>query len=127
MKKLAALLILFLSVMMVKAGGESVNYVTVDGKTYFCEKMRPGLFNMNLTMDDGTIKKVPFEKVDSYSCNGRLFERLPVVCKGAPENCTYKKAHLELEYFVFKDGKFYLPVNKENATSILPFFGIAVK
>jgi hypothetical protein len=157
MKKLAVVLILFLSVMLVKAGGESVNYVTIDGKTYFCDKMNQGLFSINLKLDDGTIKKIPFEKVDSYYCNGRLFERLPVMCKGAPANCTalmeyitsrngfrlykycvfqehgdlcansYKKAHLQLEYFVFKDGKFYLPVNKDNAASILPYFGIALK
>ncbi len=85
-----------------------------------------------------------------------MFERLPVMCKGAAANCTalmeyvttrngfrlymlcdygecgslcdktYKKAHLQVEYFVFKDGIFYLPVIKDNAASILPFFRIKV-
>jgi hypothetical protein len=130
MKKLSVLLIMVMLVLMVKAGGEATAYVTIGSKTYFCEK------------------------VDSYSLNGRMFERLPVMCKDAPANCTalmeyitsrngfrlykyckvqehgdlsnntYEKAHLEYMFFVFKDGKFYLPVTAENAESILPFFGI---
>lgn len=156
MKKLSVLLILVMSVLMLKAGGEATNYVTVNGKTYFCQTVKQGILNMNLKMNDGTILRVPLKKVDSYFCNGRLFERLPVMCKGAPANCTalmeyitsrngfrlykhcefgecgnlcdntYKKAHLQVEYYVFKDGEFYLPVTKENATSILPFFSIPV-
>jgi len=156
MKKLSVLLILVMSVLMLKAGGKAISYVTVGDQTYFCEKVVPGLFSLNLTMDDGTILKVPLKKVDSYSTNGHMFERLPVMCKDAPANCTalmeyitarngyrlykhceykecgdlwdnnYEKAHLQVEYFVFKDGKFYLPVTKENASSILPFFGIEV-
>jgi hypothetical protein len=156
MKKLSVLLVLVMSVLMLKAGGEAASYVTFDGKTYFCQKITPGLFNLNLTMDDGTIMKVPLKKVDSYSCNGRLCERLPVMCKGAPANCTalmqyittrngfrlyklceynecgdlwdntYKKAHLQVEYYVFKDGKFHLQVTKDNAGSVLQFFNIPV-
>lgn len=156
MKKLSALLIMVMFALMVKAGGEATSYITFDGKTYFGEKVKPGLLTMNLTMSDGTIMKVPFKKVDSYSCNGRLFERLPVMCKGAPENCTalmeyitarngfrlykysviqehgelynntYEKAHEEFEFFVFKDGKYHLQVTQENAVSVLPFFGIKV-
>ena len=156
MKKLSLLLILVMSVLLLKAGGESVSYVTFDGKTYFGQTVKSGLFNMNLKMSDGTIMKVPIKKVDSYSCNGRLFERLPVVCKDAPANCTalmelvttrngfrlykhsecresgdlidntYEKAHLQFEYYVYKDGKLHLKVTKENVESVLPFFGIKV-
>jgi len=156
MKKLAAFLILVMFGLLVKAGGEATSYVTVDGKTYFCQTLKPGLLYVNLTMDDGSIMKIPFKKVDAYSCKGRLFERLPIMCEGAPTNCTalmeyitsrnsfrlykhcevgacgdlldntYKNAHLQVEFYVFKDGKFYLPVTKTNAESILPFFGIKV-
>jgi hypothetical protein len=154
MKKLSALLIMVMFALMVKAGGEATSYVTFDGKTYFCQTVKPGLLNMNLVMTDGTIMKVPIKKVASYSTKGHLYERLPVMCKDAPENCTalmeyvtsrngfrlykyckigscgdlmdntYEKAHLQYTFFIFKDGKFYLPVTKENAESILPFFGI---
>ena len=156
MKKLSVLLIMIMLVLMVKAGGGATGYVTVGGKTYFCEKLIPGLLNLNLKMNDGTLMKVPLKKVDCYSYNGRLFERLPVMCKDAPANCmalmeyitsrnglrlykyckvqehgdlidnTYQAAHLEYMFFVFKDGKFYLPVTSDNAESILPFFGIKV-
>lgn len=156
MKKLAVFLILVMSALMLKAEGDATNFVTVNGKTYFCQLMTPGLLNMNLTLNDGTTLKIPFKKVDSYSLNGRMFERMPVMCKGAPANCTalmeyvtsrnglrlykycktqahgdlcdgnYEKAHLRVAYFVFKDGKFYIPVTQENMQSVLPFFGVKI-
>jgi hypothetical protein len=156
MKKLSVLLILVISALMLRAEGKATSYVTVGDQIYFCETVKPGLLNMNLAKEDGTIVKVPIKKVDSYSSNGRMFERLPVICNGTPTKCTalmeyitsrngfrlykhceygecgnlwdntYKKTHLQVEYYVYKDGKFYLPVNKENAASILPFFGIEV-
>ena len=156
MKKLSVLLIMIMFALMVKAEGEANSYVTVDGKTYFCQTVKSGLLNLNLTMIDGTILKVPYKKVDAYSTKGHLYERLPVMCKEAPANCTalmeyitsrnglrlykycktgecgdllentYEKAHLQYTFFVFKDGKFYLHVTKENAESVLPFFGIKV-
>ncbi len=156
MKKLFVSLILVMTVLMLNAGGEATNYVSVGSKIYFCQTMKPGLFNMSLTMTDGTTVKVPFSKVSSYSCDGRLYDRLPLACKGAPANCsalmeyvtsrngfrlykyskvqahgelcdnTYEKAHLEYEFFIFKEGKFYLPVTPENIESVLPFFGIKV-
>ena len=156
MKKLSVLLILVMSALMLTAGGKGTNYVTVGDQTYFCQSVKSGLINLNMTMDDGTIVKVPFKKVESYSTNGRLFERLPVMCKDAPANCTalmeyitsrngfrlykycnvqehgelydcsYKKAHKEFTYFVFRDGKFHMQVTPENAKSVLPFFGIEV-
>jgi len=154
MKKLSVLLILLMSVLMLKAEGEATSYVSINGKTYFCESVKSGLFNMNLTLNDGTIMKVPFKKVDSYSCKGRLFERLPVMCKGEPSNCTalmeyvatrngfrlfrhceygecgnmwdnsYKKAHLQVEYYVYKDGKLHFQATTDNIESVLDFFNI---
>lgn len=156
MKKLSVLLILVMSVLILKASGEATSFVTVDGKTYFCEKVKAGLFNLNMVMDNGTIMKVPLKKVESYSTNGKLYDRLPVMCKDAPENCTalmeyitsrngfrlykyseirehgdlvnntYQTAHLEYGFFVFRDGKYHLEVTPENAESVLPFFGIEV-
>lgn len=154
MKKLSALLLMVMFVQVVKAGSEATSYVTFDGKTYFCQEVKSGLLNMNLIMTDGTTLKVPIKMVESYSTKGHLYERLPTTCKDAPENgavlmeyitsrngfrlykysrmgsCgdlmdnSYEKAHLQYTFFIFKDGKFYLPVTRENAESILPFFGI---
>ena len=88
MKKLSALLIMVMFALMVKAGGESTSYVKFGGKTYFCQTVKPGLLRMSVVMTDGTIVKVPLKKVDSYSTKGHLYERLPVICKDAPANCT---------------------------------------
>lgn len=156
MKKLFLIVVILMSSYALKAEGEANNYVTVGDKTYFCEKITEGLFNMNLTLENGAILKVPFKNVKSYSNKGKMYERLPVICKDAPENCTalmeyitsrnglrlykysevmehgelynntYEKAHLEFEFFVFKEGKFYLHVTRENVESVLPFFGIKV-
>ena len=156
MKKQSVLLILVISALMLKAGGEATNYVTVNGKTYFCETVKQGILNLNLKMSDGTILRVPLKKVDAFSCHGRMFERLPVMCKGAPANCTalmeyitsrngfrlykyckvqehgevydcsYQKPHKEFTFFVFKDGQYHLQVTQDNAESVLPFFGIPV-
>jgi hypothetical protein len=156
MKKLSVVLILVMFVLMLKAGTEVTSYATVNGKTYFCENVRSGFIYLNLIMTDGTIMKVPFNKVDAYSTKGHLYERLPVMCEGAPENCTammeyitsrngfrlykyskmqshgelydntYEDAHMEFTFFIFKDGKYHLSVTKENAASVLPFFGIEV-
>lgn len=154
MKKLLVILILVISALELSATDDVVNYVTTGGKTYFCQKMKPGLFYANIRTCDGNIMKIPFQKVDAYCCNGRLFERLPVMYEGAPANttalmeyittrnglrlyrynefgecgdiynCTYKKAHQQVAYFVFQDGKFYLEVTQKNAATVLPFFGI---
>ncbi|MBK6965318.1 MAG: hypothetical protein IPH20_15640 [Bacteroidales bacterium] len=154
MKKLLTILLLVISAMELNATNDVVNYVTSGGKTYFCQKMKPGLLCANIRTCDGNILKFPFKNVDAYCCNGRLFERLPVVYEGAPANSTalmeyittrnglrlyryckygecgdiynstYKKAHPQFIFFVFQDGKFYLEVNQKNAATVLPFFGI---
>lgn len=154
MKKLFAVLLMVMFALTLNAGEETTNYVTTGGKTYFYHHSNAGLFRTKVVLDDGTTLKIPFRKIDSYFCNGRLFERLPVVCEGAPAGCTalmeyitsrnglrlykyckygecgdllnntYQKAHLQVLYFVFKDGKFYLKVDKKNASTVLPFFGI---
>ena len=135
---------------------ENANYVKSGDKIYFCQKVKAGVFCANIVLEDGITMKIPFRKVDAYSCNGRLFERLPVVCEGAPANCTalmeyitsrnglrlykyckivecgdlvnntYEKPHLESVFFVFQDGEFYLKVDQKNAPTVLPFFGIKV-
>ncbi len=140
----------------IRPEGEATSYATFNGNTYFCQKVKPGLFNMNLTMGDVTILKVPFKKVDAYSNIGHFGERLPVICEATPATCralmeyvtsrggfrlhkrckygecgrlwrnTYKKAHLQVEYYVFKNGIIYLQVTNKNVGSVLQFFHIPV-
>jgi hypothetical protein len=154
MKKLLTILLLVVSALELNAADDAVNYVTTGGKTYFCQKMKPGLFCANIRTEDGNILKIPFKEVDSYFCKGRLYERLPLMYEGAQANSTalmeyitsrnglrlykyckygecgdlynstYKKAHPQVVFYVFQEGKFYLEVNQKNAATVLPFFGI---
>lgn len=156
MKTITIAIVLMVFVLAAKAGSESVSYVTVGGKTYFCRELRQGLFRAGVVMDDGTVLKVPFSKIDAYTCKGHLYERLPVMCESAKPGCTalmeyvtsrnglrlykycqygeccdpagnkYTKAHARYLYTIFKDGKFYLKIDQQNAGSVLPFFGIEV-
>jgi hypothetical protein len=160
MKKLIAILLLVMFAFTLEARNDpessNVNYVKSGDKIWLCEKMKSGLFALNIRMEDQGTLKIPFREVDSYFCNGRLFERLPVIYEGAPSgstalmeyitsrnglrlykyckygecgelvNNTYEKAHLQFTYFIFRGGKFYLEVDQKNAPTVLPFFGIKV-
>jgi len=155
MKKLIIISVLVLSAIVLKAAGENISYVTVDGKTHFCQMIKTGLFRTTF-VKDGLVMKVPFKRIDAYMTDGHLYERLPVVGEDGRARytalmeyitqrnglrlyklCTYGessdpakhifgKAEAEYTYFVFKDGKFYLRVDEKNATTALPFFGITV-
>jgi hypothetical protein len=155
MKKLMIISVLVLSAFAVKAAGENISYVTIDGKTHFCQVLKTGLFRTTL-IKDGLVMKVPFRKVDAYMKDGHLYERLPVICEDGrvrgtalmeyitqrnglrlyklcrytetcdPEKHVFGKAEAEYTYFVFRDGKFYLRVDEKNALTALPFFGVKV-
>jgi len=156
MKKIIALMMMVMFTLALTAGDESINYVTSGGKTYFCQKVKFGLFCAKVMNNEGKVVKIPFSEVDSYCCKGKLFERLPLVIDGVETdrtalmeyitsrnglrlyryceygecgeiaNSTYKPAHLQFEYYVFQDGKFYLQVDQKNARTVLPFFGVEV-
>ncbi|HPT14710.1 MAG TPA: hypothetical protein PK796_07985 [Bacteroidales bacterium] len=156
MKSILVTLLLMVSFLVVKAGDESISYVKAGGKTYFCQQVRQGLFKAGVVMGDGNVLRIPFGKIEAYSCKGHLYERLPLMCKDAKPGCTalmeyvtsrnglrlykycqygeccdpatnnFSKAQASYLYSVFKDGKFYLVVDKQNAASVLPFFGIDV-
>lgn len=156
MKPILTALMLLVSFLVVKAGNEAVSYVKAGNRIYFCQELRQGLFRAGVVMDDGSVLKIPFSKIDAYSCKGHLFERLPVMCENAKPGCTalmeyvtsrnglrlykycqyseccepasnkYNKASVRYLYSVFKEGEFYLKVDPQNAASVLPFFGIEV-
>ena len=156
MKKIFAMLLLVITALALRAGEETTNYLTSGGKTYFCRKVRSGLFCANIVTSDGFTLKIPYSKVDAVYRDGKLYERLPVIYEGAAQGktalmeyitsrnglrlykyceygecgdllrCNYKPAHLQVVYYVFKDGEFYLLVDCKNAASVLPFFGIKV-
>lgn len=153
MKKLIFLFVLVSFVWVAKAAGE-LDYVCVNGVTYFSEDIKIGLNNARITTENGLILKAPLEKVDAYRVDGKLFERLPLICadgknKGTalmelitqhnglrlykfhsgyeetPANCRFNdKSNSECIYFVYKDNQLYLHVNHENASTVFPFFHV---
>lgn len=153
MKKLIFLFVLVSFAWIAKAADE-LDYVCVNGVTYFSEDIKIGAKNARITAENGQTFKAPLEKVDAYRVDGRFFERLPLICadgknKGTalmelvtqhnglrlykfhagnedgPANCRFNdKSNAECLYFVYKDGKLYLHVSHENAPTVFSFFHV---
>jgi len=153
MKKLIVMFALVSFAFVVKAA-DDMNYVTVEGKTYFSNDVKIGYSNLRMTTDDGLMLKAPLKKVDAYMVNGKLCERLPLIChdgkyKGSAlmefvvqhnglrlykfyccnqnerEGCRfYDKKQNEAMFFIFKDNELYLRINEKNAGTVFDFFGV---
>jgi hypothetical protein len=148
MKTKITIIILFLLGFGVRlmAGGEDISYVKTGSKIYFGTKIKIGLFNTRIISPDGSIALVHNQDIVAYTHNSKQFELLPIVSEsnkivgyGMMEYiatrsglklyryCCYDQAISQYAYFVFKDGKLYLRIDKDNALSTLPFFGITPK
>jgi len=153
MKKLVFLFVLVSFVWVAKAADE-LDYVHMNGVTYFSEDIKIGATNARITTENGMILKAPLSKVDAYRVNGKLYERLPLICvdgksKGTalmefvvqhnglrlyklhtaspetPANCRFiDKSNTECVYFVYKEGQLYLHVSQKNAETVFPFFHV---
>ena len=151
-----ALLACIFTTCLFAGGYENPSYIKADGKVYFGSKIRTGLFKTRIIRDDGTSIKVANGKIEAMLNKGRLYELLPVVCKENKvichalmqfvaaknglrlyrydcysEHCDLAngivdKAHPQSIFYVFKDGKFHLLLDCDNAATVLPFFGINV-
>jgi len=147
MKNLIAMLSFILISIGVNAmiGEKSISYVKTGNSVYFGTDLKMGLFNYKVVEVDGSVKKIPNRDVVAYNHNSRLFEFLPVVNKSNAvagyammEYVTqksglnlYKLCYLDekkssYEFYVYKNGEFYLKINQQNAKTVLPFFGIRV-
>lgn len=135
---------------------ENLSYIKVNGKVVFGYKVKSGVFMTSIKNSKGESFKVSNRKVDAMILNGKLYERLPVICEGRKVTChalmefitekdglrlyrhtgygeyydlanaVIEKAHPENTYFIFRDGIYHLKVDATNAESVLPFFGINV-
>ena len=149
MKKVVMLFALF---MLFFAGSTlgAMNYVIIEGKTYFSDEVKMGLSRIKLVTDEGWVLKAPLKKVEACMVEGKVFERVPVVCCNGKFRCMallelvstrnglrlYKmhscdsalgcvfcdKQNRESIYMVYKDGKLHLRINRENAATVLAFF-----
>jgi hypothetical protein len=157
MKKSILFIMFIMTAFVFKAlATEKVCYVTAEGKTYFGQDLKQGLFKTKIVSADGKVFKVRNHDISAYSDGKHQYEKLPVICENNDTVCmalmeyltsrdglklyrytsysedidlptnTYRKAHEHYGYFVFKDGKFYLRIDEKNASAAFPFFGIDV-
>jgi len=155
MKKIGiALLLGLLAVGLCAAGYENLSYIKTGDNTYFGYTVKTGLFRSKIITADGMVTRVANKDIEAKMCEGRLYEKLPVVCENGSVNCyalmeyitskdgfrLYKhscyneycdlsagiigRARPEDIYYVFRDGKFHLLVDANNASTVLPFFNI---
>ncbi len=127
------------------AGEKSTSYVKTDKEVYIGEDLKVGLFNTKVISLDGTVTKVPNRDVVAYMHNSRMFEYLPVTDKSNNttslvkmeyittrgglnlyRQCCYENDATKFDFYIYKSGEFHLYVDKKNAPTTLPFFGIRV-
>ena len=153
MKKLVVLLALVSFAFVIQSSGK-LNYVTTGEKTYFSNDVKVGINKVKIESEDGITVKLPLSRVNSYMVDGKLFERLPLICNDGSVRgndlmelvafrnglrlykyfpgknskdlgcCFYDESNLKAMFYIYKDGKLYLRVNEENANTVFPFFGI---
>ena len=155
MKKIPALLVL--SILFFKAYSsdrEMKNFVVFEGATYFCDEIFIGPDNSRISCYRGKTMKMSTAKIDAYSKNGKLYEKLPILTKNLDTagwafmqyiasftgyrlyryctNCAhYDPSTGEINpslffyrYYIFKGGKFYAFADDENAKAQLALFGV---
>jgi hypothetical protein len=153
MKKSVVLITLAFFAFILNASA-GVNYVTVGKKTWFSDDVRIGMNNIKIATEAGMVVKTPMKNVDAYMVDGKLCERLPVICKDGSEKCTalmelvafrnglglykysvnkgserigctlYDEAKHSAVYYVYRNGKLHLRVDNNNANTVFPFFGV---
>jgi len=156
MKKLFVLLAVLSLALVVEAKGE-LDYVTIGDKTYFSDDIKIGASNLRICTENGLTIKAPMKKIDAYLVKGRRCKRLPLISYNGEVKCTgllelvsfrnglnlykyhpkignkdlgccfYEESGLVAMFFVYKNEKLYLRVNKNNAKTIFPFFGVTYK
>jgi hypothetical protein len=130
------------------------SFVVVGDETYFCNELHVGPGNFRITTVNGDVMKIASSKINAYSQQGYLYERLPVVNKNMDtadwafmhfitsrdgyrlyrycSNCNhYDPATGEIapptpvyRYYIFKDGKFITVTDDRNAKDLLMRFGV---
>jgi len=146
MKKLIFLVLSFMILCGLDAwAGISIGYVKTGDKIYFGRDIKVGISKTKIIASDGTIVKVPNNKVDAYMQDSHLFELMPLSNKsdGTAKVDMMEKITIRnglslyryisnkyeqpgIVYYVFRDGKLHLICDETNTLSVLQFFGINV-
>lgn len=151
MKKLILLFAIVSFAIMAKAASD-MNCVVANGKSFFSKDMKTGLTGIKMATDEGLTLKIPYEKVDFYTIDDQVYERLPLISRGGKEkgtallqligfhsgyrlysyeSCDHKLGRCFSDatgfsrmYFVYKDGELHLRVDEKNIDNVFSFFGL---
>ncbi len=156
-KLIVFIAMIFISAGIMATNTENSNYVVANGQTHFGKDIKFGMRYTKVIKTTGEVVKIRNAEVDAICNNGKVFEKMPVVrcdtkekemvmleyvtsrnglklyrlCqfveKCDPGTQTFRTAQPEYCYYVFKDGAFYLQIDKKNAATALPFFGLGVE
>jgi len=119
--------------------------VTNDGKID-CKKVSMGYNKARIVLENGQKEKVQFSMINSFSSNGKTFDKLPLYKDNKPTNqgafmeliknhgelSLYKLAFCDLgynqityQYFLYKGNKQYLKLNEKSLANICLYFGVS--
>ncbi|HHU01397.1 MAG: hypothetical protein QM223_02520 [Bacteroidota bacterium] len=110
MKTLMITLAMFFFMNVVKGQGFTTDFAVTDNDTIFCKTLTVGHKYVTCKKDDGA--KIKIKKVDllKYACDGRLWEKMPVI-----DETTGKVQYAMLEMIAYKNGT---AIYKENRYSL---------
>jgi hypothetical protein len=157
MKNLFVLLSIILVTSVCQAISPPINDIVVsDGKTYFCDKVIMGTASAKIINAAREAFKIPSKSVESFTKNGQVFMKLPVITKAndtiGMAFMQYINSRSELQlfrycsnclkydpvegviapvnniyrYYIFKSGKFFMLLDGNDLDIFFDFFGVRV-
>ncbi len=155
MKKYFVILTLMLMVSEINASTiEKNSFVACGGMTYYFSKIQVGIAITRIFLLNGEMIKIPTAKIDAYTRNGELYEKLPVINKNRDtvgwafmqfiasnsvyrlyrycSNCNhYDPATGEIaptlpvyRYYIYEGRKFFSLTDDQNTNDQLALFGL---
>jgi len=121
--------------------------VTKDGK-FDCKQISFGMQNARIVMTNGKKSTIPIENINSYTVDGKQYDRLELNKKGKDASSEvfmelmktrddlslYRLSHVDYEsepalqkvdnYYVYQNGKLYLELSNKSLPSVLQFFDV---
>lgn len=153
--KTIVLICLMLSALIVSGAEKSTgNFVRVGNQKLNCDLLRVGKANTKLYQDGKKLLKIPTRLIDSYSMDGKLFEKMPIVCKNQDtagwafmqlisskngyklyrfcSNCIHYDPEEGViapelpvyRYYIFRNGQYVSLIDEHNAKEQLASFGV---
>lgn len=140
-----------------QAMGRQISDIVVSGGiTYFGDKVIPGPANVKIYNSAGEVIKLPNQTVESFTRNGQVFVKLPVMTKANDtvgtafmqyltsrsglqlyrycSNCLHfdplegeiAPMNLVYRYYIFKGGNYLMLLDEKDTGTFLSFFGVKV-